>query len=102
MFIATAYQFLEYLRSVKNASEHTIRNYAIDLNALKNFLEIDLLKDCKPEDIPDKISYSSLYQDRWQGKDKILSLQAITKKHLSGFLANLNSKNSNKRTIVRR
>ncbi len=31
-FIPAAYKFLEHLRVVKDASEHTIRNYAIDLN----------------------------------------------------------------------
>ena len=102
MFIQTAYRFLEHLRVVKNASEHTIRNYTIDLNALKNFLEKELLKDCKPEDMPDKICYSSSYQDRWKGKDDILPIQTIDKKVIRNFLANLNAEHSNKRTIVRR
>lgn len=102
MFIKAAYDFLEHLRAVKNASDHTVRNYAIDLNALKNYLEADLLKGCKPEDFPDKICYQSKYKDRWTGKDDILLLDTINKKTIRGFLAHLNEQNSNKRTIVRR
>jgi integrase/recombinase XerC len=102
MFISTAYRFLEHLRVVKNASEHTVRNYSIDLNALKIYLEKEVLKNCKPEDYPDKISYQHNYQDRWQGKDHILPLEMIDKKTIRGFLASLHNSQSNKRTIVRR
>jgi integrase/recombinase XerC len=38
MFIQFIERFLEYLKAVKNASEHTIRNYGIDLYAFKEFL----------------------------------------------------------------
>lgn len=102
MFIAAAYQFLEHLRVVKNASEHTIRNYTIDLNALKNYLERDVLKEPKAENLPDKISYTSAYKDRWKGKDDLISLDLINKKVIRNFLADLNEKQANKRTIVRR
>ncbi len=102
MFIQSAYQFLEHLRSVKNASEHTIRNYCIDLNALKNYLEASLLKNCKQEDFPDKICFHSPYKDRWKGKDDILPIETIDKKAIRGFLAHLSEHNQNKRTIVRR
>ncbi|MGC1878263.1 MAG: site-specific integrase [Rhabdochlamydiaceae bacterium] len=32
-----ASQFLNYLRVVKNASEHTLRNYGLDLQSFKAF-----------------------------------------------------------------
>jgi integrase/recombinase XerC len=102
VFIKAAYDFLEHLRVVKNASEHTIRNYAIDLNALKNFLHTELLNDCKSEDLPDKICFHSSYKDRWKGKDDILLLESINKKTIRNFLAFLSAQHSNKRTIVRR
>lgn len=102
MFISAAYQFLEHLRVVKNASEHTIRNYSIDLNALKNFLEKEQLGNCMPESLPDKISHINHYNDRWKGKDDLILLESINKKTIRGFLANLNEKQANKRTIVRR
>lgn len=102
MFIHASYRFLEHLRVVKNASEHTIRNYAIDLNALKIYLEKELLTECKAEDLPEKISHTGDYNDRWKGKDDILVLNVITRQHIRGFLAKLNENNQNKKTIVRR
>ena len=59
MFIKACYQFLQHLKAVKNGSEHTIRNYAIDLNALKVFLEKEYLANCKAEELSDKIRYNS-------------------------------------------
>lgn len=100
MFIAAAYRFLEHLRVVKNASEHTIRNYAIDLNALKAYLEREF--GCKSDDLPDKICHMSHYKDRFKGKDHCLPLDNINKKTIRGFLANLHEQKSNRRTIVRR
>jgi integrase/recombinase XerC len=38
LFVDAISQFLSFLRSVKNASPHTVRNYSIDLHALLNFL----------------------------------------------------------------
>ncbi|MBA3957765.1 MAG: tyrosine recombinase XerC [Parachlamydiaceae bacterium] len=102
MFISAAYSFLEHLRVVKNASEHTIRNYSIDLNAFKSYLEKHLLKNQDPDTLPEKICYQTSYQDRYTYNDAILILQDITKYHIRGFLAHLNSNHSNKRTIVRR
>ena len=102
MFIPACYQFLQYLTSVKNASEHTVRNYAIDLNALKNFLQVEFLPDAKPEDYPDKIRYDQEYSARFQGKDATIQLQDIDKKLIRKFLADLYAKGHNKSTIVRR
>lgn len=102
MYIETAYRFLEHLKVVKNASEHTIRNYSIDLNALKAFIEKQLHAHVHPDEYPEKISHNSTYADRWKGKDALISLSAIDKKLIRGFLADLNAKNSNKKTIVRR
>ncbi|MCE5319114.1 MAG: site-specific integrase, partial [Parachlamydia sp.] len=64
--------FLEHLRVMRNASEHTIRNYAIDLNTLKEFL------------------------------GDSISLEAITRQTIRGFLADLSAKGQSKRTIARR
>lgn len=91
--IKAAYLFLEYLRSIKNASEHTIRNYAIDLNALKNFLE----KDLPPEQKTEKINIDIPYEAA-----NILSLEQIDRKVLRHFLAHLVENHIQKRTIVRR
>lgn len=102
VFISTSYRFLEHLKVVKNASEHTIRNYAIDLNSLKTYLEKETLKETKPEDLPEKIRHDASYPDRYKGKDNLIALDKIDRKTIRGFLAFLSSNNQNKRTIVRR
>jgi len=66
-------RFLEYLNVIKNASEHTLRNYAIDFNAFHTYLD----------------------------KEKI-PLPAIDRKALRGFLADLSMQKLSKRTIARR
>ena len=79
MFTSTIQRFIEHLRVIKNASEHTIRNYAIDLNALKSYLE----------------------KENDNGKEEIL-LDKIDRKTIRGFLAYLSAQNQSKKTIVRR
>jgi len=102
MFIPAVYRFLEHLRIIKNASAHTVRNYAIDLNFFKMFLESELLKDMQPEELADKIRISSDISVRDTSKDHLLALCTIDRKTIRSFLANLNIKEKNRRTIVRR
>jgi integrase/recombinase XerC len=102
MFIKAAYQFLEHLRVVKNASEHTVRSYAIDLNALKAYLEQEFLKESAPEERPAKVCHWSPYEDRWKQWDHLLPIEKVDKKKLRGFLAYLHEQRCHKRTIVRR
>lgn len=101
-YIKSCYDFLEHIKVVKNASEHTIRNYAIDLNSLKDFLENVELKIMKPEDLPDKIRYNQDYSLRYTAKDGLLPLDMINRKTIREFLASLNENQKNKRTIIRR
>lgn len=96
--IKEAYQFLDYLRSMKHASEHTIRNYAIDLNSLKSFLE----KHLPPEKLSEKIRYDRGYHDRDPQYDHLLSLSTIDRKVLRRFLSELVNTQTQKRTVVRR
>ncbi len=102
MFIEVSYRFIEYLRAVKNASEHTIRNYAIDLNAFKSFFEAEYRPHLKPDEVPDKIHYDRPYSLRMSAKDRVLPLVEINKKMIRAFLADLLSQNQKKKTIVRR
>lgn len=44
-------KFLEYFRVVKDASEHTLRNYAIDLQAFEGFLENPQMASIERKDI---------------------------------------------------
>ena len=96
--IKAAYQFLSYLRTVKNASKHTVRNYAIDLNALKHFLQ----KELPPEKVPEKIQFNDEYARRDTKHDHLLSLKEIDRSCLRQFLNHLAQNNIQKRTIVRR
>lgn len=93
--IHEAYEFLEYLRGAKNASDHTIRNYAIDLNTLKNFLEEKILHQ---EESLLKISHL--------GKPPLepfaFPLSSIDKKTIRAFQHALSEKKTNRRTLVRR
>ncbi|MBA3722424.1 MAG: tyrosine recombinase XerC [Parachlamydiaceae bacterium] len=102
MFIATCYQFLEHLRVIKNASEHTIRNYAIDLNAFKEFLEADIYPNSKKENKPNKISHKVPYLSQTTPHDNLILLSTIDRKTIRGFLASLNTNQQHKRTIARR
>lgn len=88
MFIQAAYRFLDHIRVVKNQSEHTVRNYAIDLNAFKDYLE--------GENPSLKIYYNKSFSE-WKGKE--IDLAIIDKRAIRGFLAQNEGK---KRTLVRR
>lgn len=102
MFIEASYHFLSYLKAVKNASVHTIRNYAIDLNNFKSYLEEEFLPNIKPEHRPKKISYEESYELRKKEHDEGLVLKQIDRRLIRGFLAWLAHQKHNKRTIARR
>lgn len=94
--IKESYLFLAYL-GTKNASEHTIRNYCIDLNALKNFIEEHVLQ-LPPEKREKKISYKMPYASQKAPID----IQLIDRKMIRSFLKNLAENNPKKTTIVRK
>lgn len=75
MTILPISQFLHHLRFIKNSSEHTIRNYNIDLNSFKNYLD---------------------------EQNEIEQLEQVDRKTIRGFLACLYKKKQQKRTIARR
>lgn len=70
--------FLSYLMVVRQASEHTIRNYRIDLEAFCRFKLGE--NPCSPE----------------------LGLKEIDKKGIRQFLASLSAKNAARKTLLRR
>ncbi len=99
MFLHAGYQFLEYLRGVKNASEHTVRNYSIDLNLFKHFLEEEICH------IPlrqrtEKLSYKSqLPHDK---ERDLISLATIDRRVVRRYLVFLTQQKNSKRSTVRR
>ncbi len=94
-----ATEFLRYLRDVKQASEHTIRNYTIDLNAIKFFLEDAY--GLPPEKKAPKINYR-LLQDPTLLDEKGFALSKVTKSDIRHFLSSLHVAKVNKRSIVRK
>ncbi len=68
--------FFHHLETVKNASEHTLRNYRNDLKSFLHFIE--------------------------QEKMQIESLDEVNKRLIREFLAHLNFKKAAKRTLLRR
>lgn len=104
MFLYAAYRFLEHLRVLKHASPHTIRNYAIDLNALKDFLESLWLSQLLPEMLPPKIDYRPCPEATLEEikKENALPLKDIDRRILRSFLADQHAKDQKKRTVARR
>ncbi|MBS0651754.1 MAG: tyrosine recombinase XerC [Verrucomicrobia bacterium] len=81
-YIDAASQFLHYLRNVKNASEHTVRNYGMDLEAFKNYFENSpLLTPTTPKEV---------------------SVAQVDKRLVRSYLADLSAKSNAKRTLLRR
>lgn len=97
--ISAAYQFLSYLRLLKKSSEHTIRNYSIDLNALKNFLEVNIL-NLPPDQLSAKINYKTLSTPKLFFET--FSLQNISTHVLRLFFMELQNNKKNKKTINRK
>lgn len=101
MFIFATYKFLEHIKVIKNASIHTIRNYSIDLNALKNYME-DKVVNLEESIEIEKIRYDQSYDQRQKSHDNCLTFEKLDKRTLRGFIASLKDEEANKRTIVRR
>jgi integrase/recombinase XerC len=101
-YIKACYRFIHELQAAKNASEHTIRNYAIDLDALKKFLEKEWLTEYETDQLPAKIRSGENYKQRNQQNDHLIPLGRIDRKIIREFLAMMHANQSGKRTILRR
>lgn len=97
MFYRTAAKFFEYLDVVKNASEHTKRSYAIDLNDFKKFLLSTWHPALSEKEIEQKIPPSPSPEE-----DKLIPLESIDTKVIKQYLFDMTSRSINRRTIVRR
>lgn len=102
MFYEIAYKFLENLKIIKNASEHTIRNYAIDLNSFKTFYEDEILKLQNENEKPPKICHILPYSKRNTLYDSCIDISVIDRKKIREYLAYLTNTKQKKKTIVRR
>ncbi len=100
LFIEACYRFLEHLKVIKNASEHTIRNYAIDLNSFKTYIEQTILSDLSQEELSPKISHKESY--RKTKADDLIDLESIRRRTIRGFIAWLIFNKQSKKTAARR
>ncbi len=100
-YIKACYQFIHELKVIKNASAHTIRNYAIDLDAFRIFLQNEWLDEKELKLPPDKIRHDQPYANNCCSADKKILLENITRKEIRRFLAMQNTGNKSKRTILR-
>ena len=97
MFDHAARKFLENLKIVKNASEHTLRNYTIDLNNFKLFLLNERHPDLDEENKNRKISF----QPSGNGEN-LIPLEAINTRIVRQYLFDMTGRGTARRTIVRR
>jgi len=96
-FNSCAYKFLHFLRVVKNASEHTIRNYCMDLEDFKSFFEETILQ------IPLEQRSSKLdYKRQFPKQESGFSVDEVDKRALRSYLAHLGGRYSTKKTLLRR
>lgn len=101
MFYSAANKFLLYLSTIKNASSHTVRNYSIDLNAFKMFLQKRWHPKADPKSFPPKPSVNPIAEELLSHYDALFPLEKIDRKLLRAFLAAQAEKGLKRRSIVR-
>lgn len=95
-FLKLGKEFLEHFRIVKNVSVHTIRNYTIDLDGFKDFIEKQILN------VKEKSPKLALVL-----KDKNLTfssfeIEIIDKWAIRKFLSYLHQQDKKNKTIMRK
>ncbi|MEI8300689.1 MAG: tyrosine recombinase XerC [Chlamydiota bacterium] len=91
-------QFLRYYKTIKGASVHTLRNYCMDLNAFKEFLE-EQVYSIEIEKRSCKVSLSSLDKDI---SNEIIDVQKIDKKIIRNYLSMLHLSQVSRGTLLRK
>lgn len=97
-YIKAGVSFLRYLQVVKNVSDHTLRNYCIDLDMFKLFIEKEVLKV-----IDEKLSkpISKLMQKE-KDKTESFELKIIDKWIIRQYLSYLFNQSRKNKTIMRK
>lgn len=95
-YIKASILFLQYLQVVKNVSEHTMRNYCIDLDMLKEFIEKEIVKT-------EKVSVS-IAEMMKEGREKYKSfdLKIVDKWTIRQYLSHLHGQNKKNKTMMRK
>ncbi len=82
--------YLKYLEMVKNVSIHTIRNYTIDFDAFKEYIELNILK------------LKSASKKILASEEGSFSINQINKWVIRNYLSSLYDKKMKNKTIMRR
>lgn len=90
----SVYQFLHYLEVVRNVSEHTVRNYCLDLSSFKHYLETHVLK------VSPGPKFSLLRKTPLLTKEKV-DLKNLSKHVIRKYLAELSSRGLARSTVLR-
>ncbi|BAE81459.1 integrase/recombinase [Chlamydia felis Fe/C-56] len=90
--VSAFYAFLDYLKNIKAASPHTLRNYCIDLNSFKVFLE-------KHGKLSPSMPICLFSKER---QETNLPFSLFTKDAVRLYILELMQENKAKRTIKRR
>lgn len=69
--------FLEHLEIAKNASIHTLRNYAIDLSSFESFLEKEKIRVCLIEELDKRVIRNFLAYLHFEGSSRRTILRKI-------------------------
>ena len=88
------YQFLYHLQAVRNVSDHTLRNYCLDLSAFKAYLEKEIFK------LPQGAKFS-LNQIGTKSSKDVIDLREVSKGVIRSYLANLSYRGLARRTVLR-
>lgn len=91
MYIKACVEFLDYLKASKDASQHTLRNYSIDLDDFKFFLAKDM-----------EVTFPKITVTLKEKPFCDLPLNTIDRKTLRGYLADLAAREKSKTTIARK
>jgi len=97
-YIKAGVSFLRYLQVVKNVSDHTLRNYCIDLDMFKQFIEKEVLK-LSDENLSKPIS--KLLQKE-KDKRESFELKTVDKWIIRQYLSCLYNQSKKNKTIMRK
>lgn len=89
-------RFLRYYRVVKGVSEHTLRNYCLDLNLFKELLEENVFR-LKPEERSEKILLNAE-----ANKKGPIDIKSIDKRAIRTYLSALHLEKVSRKTLLRR
>ena len=88
------YDFLHYIDAIRQVSNHTLRNYCLDLSSFKSYVEKNILKISPSA----KFSYTEKSID--STKERI-ELKILSKEIIRKYLADLNSRGLTRSTLLR-